>query len=383
LLDGADLLFKEVSCTFQPIITGVFEMYLRLSLALSLIPIAVHANDTVATVASSEIIYEKSKDIIMEKEVLKISKDQVDVAYEFRNPTEKDITVDVAFPLPPFENPNPTWDQDYIARTFLEENPAGRKDGVHSSQSLYNFVNDTPFLNFKRYSDGSLYGYNTRITATMPDGKDITEFLRKNDIPLSTLLIMGNMESGWIHDKPEFAKKLKKLKLLDKEGKPLWTTQTVFYWQDTFPASKVHKVQHTYKPATGLNWIEADTTVGVDSFDQLKLNNKNRKWSDYCLDDSMKSEVLGLFKAMSKNKVAVLRLYEIAYVLKTGANWNGPIRDFRLEITPPDNTLVSFCPVGDVKPVKTPDGKYVVEIKNFTPKEDLRVLFVEKSMLGQ
>ena len=40
--------------------------------------------------------------ITMQKEVLRISESKVKVDYEFRNDTDKDITTEVAFPVPPY-----------------------------------------------------------------------------------------------------------------------------------------------------------------------------------------------------------------------------------------------------------------------------------------
>ena len=64
----------------------------------------------------------------------------------------------------------------------------------------------------------------------------------------------------------------------------------------------------------------------------------------------------------------------INYVLKTGANWAGPIRSFKLTIDPgASDHLVSFCP-GRLKPT----GPNALEFtaKDFTPESDLKILIV-------
>lgn len=64
----------------------------------------------------------------------------------------------------------------------------------------------------------------------------------------------------------------------------------------------------------------------------------------------------------------------IAYVLKTAANWAGPIGDFRMTVDKgaPDS-LVSFCAEG-VKKI----GPTLFEVRheNFTPTQDLHVLIL-------
>jgi hypothetical protein len=65
----------------------------------------------------------------------------------------------------------------------------------------------------------------------------------------------------------------------------------------------------------------------------------------------------------------------LAYVLTSGANWAGPIRDFRLVVDKgnPDS-LVSFCGEG----VKKLDAtRFELRRKNFKPTTDLNVLIVD------
>jgi hypothetical protein len=64
----------------------------------------------------------------------------------------------------------------------------------------------------------------------------------------------------------------------------------------------------------------------------------------------------------------------ISYVLKTGANWAGPIRAFKLTIDPgASDRLVSFC--GSRLKRNSPDGmEFTAE--NFKPDEDLKILIV-------
>jgi hypothetical protein len=67
----------------------------------------------------------------------------------------------------------------------------------------------------------------------------------------------------------------------------------------------------------------------------------------------------------------------IGYVLKSGANWKGPIKDFRMVIDKgkPEN-LVSFCAEGVKKIAPT---QFEVRKTDFEPKDDVapNVLIVE------
>jgi hypothetical protein len=64
------------------------------------------------------------------------------------------------------------------------------------------------------------------------------------------------------------------------------------------------------------------------------------------------------------------------YVLKSGANWRGPIGDFRLLVeTEKASDLVSFCvddgPVRQISPTQ-----YEWRKRNFLPKDDLSILYL-------
>ena len=66
----------------------------------------------------------------------------------------------------------------------------------------------------------------------------------------------------------------------------------------------------------------------------------------------------------------------IDYILRTGANWSGPIGQFHLTVDKGDaGSLVSFCGQG-VK--KTGDTKFEMTKTNFSPDGDLAVLILKK-----
>jgi hypothetical protein len=62
-------------------------------------------------------------------------------------------------------------------------------------------------------------------------------------------------------------------------------------------------------------------------------------------------------------------------VLKTGANWAGPIRSFKLTIDPGgSDRLVSFCP-GRLKASST-GGTLEYTSSDFKPDADLKILVI-------
>jgi hypothetical protein len=79
----------------------------------------------------------------------------------------------------------------------------------------------------------------------------------------------------------------------------------------------------------------------------------------------------------TEENTAQLRERRINYVLKTGANWLGPAKDFKIVIDKgkPDR-LVSFC-LDNVK--KISPTAFEVRMKDFTPDRDLKILLIGKA----
>jgi hypothetical protein len=126
-------------------------------------------------------------------------------------------------------------------------------------------------------------------------------------------------------------------------------------------------VVHSYKPLNG-------GSVG-GALSSLDENNETAKYyrTKYCTDKSF----INGFQKSEANAISKEQFYSetwIGYVLKSGANWQGPIKNFHLTIDKgsPKN-LVSFCMDG-VK--KTSPTTFEVFKTNFEPSEDLNILIV-------
>ena len=66
----------------------------------------------------------------------------------------------------------------------------------------------------------------------------------------------------------------------------------------------------------------------------------------------------------------------IEYILRTGANWAGPIGDFRLVVDKGEaDSLVSFCGEG-VKRISP--TRFEMRKTDFTPERDLSILILKR-----
>jgi hypothetical protein len=95
--------------------------------------------------------------------------------------------------------------------------------------------------------------------------------------------------------------------------------------------------------------------------------------SKYCVDDNFLKLVDGLRAADRPGKPRMVER-RISYVLTTGANWAGPIKDFRLVVDKGNaERVVSFCGQ-DIKEISA--TQLELRATDFTPKQDLDILIV-------
>jgi hypothetical protein len=95
--------------------------------------------------------------------------------------------------------------------------------------------------------------------------------------------------------------------------------------------------------------------------------------TNYCILDDFLQSVDKLAGAEEANKAKILER-RISYVLKTGANWAGPIKSFHLVVDKgqPDR-IVSFCGDGVKKISAT---AFEMRASDFTPTRDLNIIIV-------
>ncbi len=336
----------------------------------------VYANDTSVSAAAGGIISEKNDAIEMRKERLKLSLDKVTVDYEFFNKTSNNVDLNIAFPLPPIyrtdEITSGYFDPFYDVYRLIENSAKYSFNSVDPPQRY--LTSADPFQDFELKIEGQPHAYRMRYAAIARDGTDITSKLLAEGIPLSQLYINGFQEEPVYERVPEFKKRLKSLHLLDSSGYVTWHNEVTYMWQDTFPAKSSHKVFHSYRPMIGRNWISIEgNKKRAQLFSDVKIANGTWAWDEYCPSQDLQ-------KLLLKNVGSTLKDFEvreIAYVLKTGANWAGPIHDFELEVVPPrKDSKVVFCWPNEIQ--RKPDGSVIAKAIDFVPKEDLKILILDQ-----
>jgi len=308
----------------------------------------------------------------MDEELLKISSESVDVQYVFTNHAEKDVEETFAFPLPPSPHAQrySNWDESAFSYKFLYENE--KKIGDSSDKmNTTNFAKWSPFLNFTVFVDGDERVFNYQVRAHNKDGKDITSLLQKKKIPLSSTYLTGYNEDPPLEKMKNLKSKLKKLKLLNANGLPSWTTTTTYYWSQWFERKSSKKIRHAYRPATGSDWMEVEKDKNGKFAPKFSLDQN----PDFCIDQKALANFYKEAEEFKKKKgyARQLRASVVHYILQTANNWSGPIKKFKLEVNAPKNASTFFCFDHEVK--KKGD-LYISEVSNFVPKRDLRIVFL-------
>jgi Domain of unknown function (DUF4424) len=309
------------------------------------------ANDSAAELSIGGLQFTRSSNVEMTSEDLKISLDRISVRYEFLNTSSAPVTLTVAFPLPDID---------------LSE---GENISFPSNDPLN-------FVDFATKVDGNPIKFNTDQHAYVGD-KEVTALLRELKVPL---LPLGAQAFRPQELAPAVRNRMASEGLLmpagsDERGKPLyspgWIVKTTVYREQTFPAGKPVIVEHSYRPSVGAS----PDTILRRSLRQDKALAKEieRYRKEYCVGDEFLGE-LDKVAGTSRNNSAMVQERRISYILKTGANWAGPIKNFHLTIDlGGNNRFVSYC-AGKLSPSSKPDPE--VRTKDFTPDRDIKLLFV-------
>jgi hypothetical protein len=309
------------------------------------------ANDSSAELAVGGLTFTKNAEISIESEDLTITLDTVTVRYSFLNRSTKPITLTVAFPLPDID----------LADAANVAFPAG--DPLN-------------YVGFSTKVDGKPISFVTNQQAFL-NSKNVTAKLGELGIPLfpvGALQLKINELPQKIRERAVTDGLLVESGTNDK-GLPLyeatWTLKTSVVRQQTFAPGKPIQVEHRYRSSVGMSF---------DSILRQKLRQAKalepevaRYKSTFCVDDEF-LKLVDALESADKTKKARIIERRLRYILKTGANWAGPIKEFHLVVDKgqPDR-IMSFCGQGIKKISAT---QLELRATDFTPTQDLNILIL-------
>jgi hypothetical protein len=325
----------------------------RIALSLLvLVSAKLPADDGAASIAVGGIVTMKREPrITMAKEVLQISFKKVIVDYDFRNDSDEDITTEVAFPVPDYENDLdrsgrvPAFDDFQLA---IDGKPA--HFDVEARAFLKN-VEYTELLN-SLHVDIASFGH-----ATPKDGYPDIEKL-----PLAQkyrLVAAGLIDS--------------------QDGEMLWSVRKKYYWSQTFPAHKLVHIQHEYTPIAG---NENSVAYGMGPTPANYDNHyEAEEIKSFCIDGGLHTMLQDIADGKTKDKQA--RYSYVDFILTTANTWKTPIEDFTLIVERPHwksnrgesdlGGYISFCWDGPVKRIDA--DHFSAHVENLVPARELRIGF--------
>ncbi|MBV9985898.1 DUF4424 family protein, partial [Bradyrhizobium sp.] len=277
--------------------------------------------------------------------------DRVTVRYQFANVSTKPVTLTVAFPLPD------------IDLSEAENIALPSADPVN-------------FVGFETRIDGVRAEFRIDQRAMVGD-KDVSALLDQLKLPI---LPVGSREIR-LADLPEASRtKLVDQGLLMPAGTTdkgrqqyaaAWIAKTSAVRQQTFPPGRTVIVEHAYSPSIGTS---ADTILRLPLRRNKSLSSEVERYRrEYCISDAFLSELDKRAGDKAAN-TSMIQERRINYVLKTGANWAGPIRSFKLRIDAGSgDRLVSFCP-GHLQPAALTALEFTAT--DFKPDSDLKILIL-------
>lgn len=294
----------------------MFRGYYCLSLLLLFSPLVI-AQDMVNASPTGNITVEKTKDLVMEKEVLRIThfntKSRVqypvtiDVNFQIKNVSDKDIVRKVAFLLPPVyccEDKNESW------------------KGFEPNDEKTNF--DAPFRDFSTFINGRLQLIHERIEAFQRK-RNITEELNELGLPLNPCDVFLD---GAIN--PKYEKVLMENHLLSKFGKPVWYMQEFYEWLQTFQADRTVDIHHIYVTSTGGSILGLRTAAQLNAF-FIKQNPPLESIWNHDIDSLLTSHPV-ITKEVDKKPYFCVGRKWVHYQLITDTKWPGGIHHFTLII---------------------------------------------------
>ena len=318
--------------------------------------IPVHANDSTAELGTGGLDFVQNDNVEMRSEQLFVSTEQVRVTYHFFNKSDQPVTNLVAFPMPDVTIPDqdtsiavPT--EDPINLLGFSTRANGQPVTTQVEQKVFaKGLDRTPMLQ----------GLGIPLAPQLKATYDALDALPKDkwqpliDLGIAEVVEYGNTPDGKMQQHLE----------------PRWTLKTTYYWQQTFPPQQELVIEHQYKPSVGST---AGTGIG-----NSQIPDAHGYKDTYCMDPGFVAAVARAQQAAQKVKNAYISEQRGDYILKTGANWAGPIADFTLTVDKgkPDN-LISFCGTGVKKLSPT---QFQVHYTDFTPKADLAVLILTTSV---
>lgn len=314
------------------------------------LPAPTLANDSEAQVALGGLDLIRNAAISMDAEDLYISRDEVRVRYRYTNHSPHDVEVLVSFPVPDLPDGIGGYRED---RAFPDFAALGFTTTVDGKPVALGHAESAMIGNRDVTRRIAELGWPLHWYRDFPDGGSFTE-------TFTAAQKAAYLREGLLRRSAYDAAVLE----------PAWQVVTHVTRRQIFPAGRTIDVTHRYVPIAG-------GSVG-GAFDRRNRRESyfTERAAKYCTDSAFLAAVdRRQMAAGGKDGSAFYAEHWVSYILRSGANWRGPIKDFRLVVDKgrADN-LLSLCMTGVRKISPT---QFEVRRTNFEPTQDIDLLILE------
>lgn len=314
---------------------------------------AARANDTQAVLRAGGLRFEKSAAVRVEREDLTIAPGDIRVRYQFRNLTAAPVTALIAFPLPELD----VGDLSETPHTFHFN---GRDGDV---------------VDFRLLVNGKPAAAELEARAVNYKGVDITATLRALAIPLVGARSDNETLDALAALKPAAVRRLVAVDGAypdewvgsDTIKHPKWKVRAAYHWRQTFPPGVTVTIEHRYRPVMG--------EVLFDSFADVTSDNALGALGEWPDEHRSWCATPAQVNAFGEGRNGRAKVQWVEYVLKTGANWAGPIGAFHLSIVPGARARAFTCPIPGLQ-LRHDGAGLSADRANFTPTSDIAVMFL-------
>ncbi len=344
--------------------------YLSAVFAL-LLPNLALANDSEAGFTMGTLVFKSNPDVQMMREDLLISipDSTIRVEYEYANKSGEDIELLIGFPIP-----KPLYDM--TGRHFPVEQSnfdfANFKTWVNGERVIWwpLFAGDLAqqeacqdlWFQRNRIFDEAGYCFQSFSAKATFDNTDCSDTEHALDTEQSEYLARLKKQESDLGCKIDLNTELSSPPYLHgarpgyEEFAHVFTT---VLRRQVFPANETVTVVHEYKIDWG-SGVPQSLGIIDGGARECFVNLSDFKQSN--------AKTLEAYEKGTLEKHAALDYIFSSYILRTGANWNGPIGRFRLEIVSQPNSLLEVCFEGLQK---VSDTSFVFEADDFLPAQDL------------
>ena len=302
--------------------------FLLVALTACAVAVSASANDSAVEVTPVGLQFKEVRDIVIEREDLHISKQQIDVTYTFRNTGTKDLTTDVAFPVPPYE--------------FTVDPPGG----IPSFDDFTVEANQVPVL----------YRKDVRALAR---GKDVTDLLTAKKVSIADFEGLPDAEERFTAKVGADLDTFREMGIVGVDGWPDWQVSITYHWTQTFPVGRTVTIRHRYTPYLGFRAFTSEEDD--DLLVRACLDRDTEAWLD---------------RTFPPGGGVVGNAVWLGYILTTANNWQRPIGEFHLIIDKASDEQLSVCIDKSLK--KTGPTRAEAHLTNYQPTQDLQVYFLGK-----